>query len=324
MPVLLAAPDKFRGTASAREVAAAMADAARAAGWHSEIVPISDGGEGLLDCFGGANRLSTVTGPLGEPVEAGWRLDGTRAVIEMATASGLTLVAGRNDPIAATTMGTGELIAAALDAGAQDVIVGVGGSASTDGGLGAMDVLADRAPLSGVTVAADVTTRFVAAAELFGPQKGADPAAVATLSARLRGLAAAYRTRFGSAVADLPGSGAAGGLAGGLAALGARIRPGFAVVAAELDLESRVSAADLVLTGEGRLDRTSLDGKAPIGLVGLCRRAGTEVALIVGQHADGVDPGARVLSLSELVGRETALADPLPAVRTATTRLLPR
>jgi glycerate 2-kinase len=322
VPRLLAAPDKFRGSASAHEVAAAMADAAAADGWQAEIVPISDGGEGLLECFGGANRLTRVTGPLGEPVEAGWRLDGTRAVIEMATASGLTLVAGRNDPIAATTTGTGELIAAALDAGAQEIVVGVGGSATTDGGLGAVDVLTDRAPLHAVTVAADVSTRFVAAAEVFAPQKGADEAAVVTLSARLRGLVAAYRTRFGMAVAELPGSGAAGGLAGGLAALGARIRPGFEVVAAELDLESRVRSADLVLTGEGRLDRTSLDGKAPVGLVRLCHRLGTEVALVVGRHADGVDPGARVLSLTDLVGPERALADPLPAVRSATARLL--
>lgn len=324
MPLLLAAPDKFRGTAGAHEIATAMAEAAEAAGWDHEIVPISDGGEGLLDCFGGANRLTTVTGPLGEQVEAGWRLDGSRAVIEMATASGLTLVAGRNDPIAATTTGTGELIAAALDAGARDVIVGVGGSATTDGGLGAVDVLADRAPLDMVTVAADVTTRFAFAAEIFAPQKGADDAAVATLSARLRELLETYRTRFGAAIAELPGSGAAGGLGGGLAALGARIRPGFAVVAAELDLETRVRRANLVLTGEGRLDRTSLDGKAPVGLARLCRQVGAEVALVVGEHADGVDPGARVLSLAELVGPDRALADPLPAVRRATTALLAR
>jgi glycerate kinase len=324
VPTLLALPDKFRGSATASEVGFAMAAAAADAGWQCTVIPISDGGEGLLDCFGGPNQMATVTGPLGEPVAAGWRLDGTRAVIEMATASGLTLVAGRNDPIAATTKGTGELIAAALDAGADDVLVGVGGSASTDGGLGAVDELADRAPLSAVTVAADVTTRFIDAAAVFAPQKGADNDAVAALSIRLRGLSAAYQTRFGTAIADLPGSGAAGGLAGGLAALGARIRPGFDVVAERLGLAEHVAAADLVLTGEGRLDSTSLSGKAPIGVVRLCRQAGTAVAVVVGELDPDVDPGAPVVSLSARIGRDAALADPLAEVRAVTAELLRR
>lgn len=320
--MLLAAPDKFRGSATAREVAAAMALGAADAGWGCETVPISDGGEGLLDCFGGPNRLTTVTGPLGEPVEAAWRLDGTSAVIEMATASGLALVSGRNDPLAATTKGTGELIAAALDTGVREVLVGVGGSATTDGGLGAVDELAARAPLEAVVVAADVTTRFVDAAALFAPQKGADAQAVQTLAARLRGLLDAYRDRFGADVGAIPGSGAAGGLAGGLAALGARVRPGFDVVAERLRLAEHIARADLVLTGEGRLDRTSLDGKAPIGLVRLCAAAGRPVALVVGDHVDAVDPGAPVMSLTERVGRAQALADPLPEIRAVTAGLL--
>ncbi len=320
--LLLAAPDKFRGSATAREVADAMAAGAADAGWHCEIVPISDGGEGLLECFGGANQLTTVTGPLGEPVEAGWRLDGTGAVVEMATASGLMLVSGRNDPLAATTTGTGELIAAALDAGARDVLVGVGGSATTDGGLGAVERLAARAPLDSVVVAADVTTRFVDAAALFAPQKGADADTVETLTARLHELARRYREQYGVAVGDLPGSGAAGGLAGGLAALGAHIRPGFEVIAERLRLADRIASADLVLTGEGRLDRTSLDGKAPIGVVRLCAAAGRPVALIVGDLDESVEPGATVASLTARVGRDRAMSDPLPEIRSATAAVL--
>ncbi len=322
MPLLLAAPDKFRGSATAREIAEAMALGAADAGWQCDIAPISDGGEGLLECFGGANRTTTVTGPLGEPVDAGWLLDGTAAVIEMATASGLALVAGRNDPVAATTMGTGELIAAALDAGATQVIVGVGGSATTDGGLGAVDELTSRAPLDTVTVAADVTTRFVDAAAVFAPQKGADSATVDVLTARLRELVEVYRARFDARISDLDGSGAAGGLAGGLAALGARIRPGFDVVAERLGLAQRIASADLVLTGEGRLDRSSLSGKAPIGVVRLCADAGRRVALIVGDHADGVEPGAPVTSLTQRIGRNQALAAPLPEIRAATAELV--
>ncbi len=319
---MLAAPDKFRGSANAREIAEAMALGAADAGWQCDIAPISDGGEGLLDCFGGANRTSTVTGPLGEPVDAGWRLDGTAAVIEMATASGLTLVAGRNDPVAATTKGTGELIAAALDAGASEILVGVGGSATTDGGLGAVDELATRAPLDLVTVAADVTTHFVDAAAVFAPQKGADPATVELLTGRLRDLLEVYRHRFDIRIGELAGSGAAGGLAGGLAALGARIRPGFDVVAERLNLAQRVRSADLVLTGEGRLDRSSLSGKAPVGVVRLCVAAGRPVALIVGEHADAVDPGVHVTSLTQRIGTDRALAAPLPEIRAATAELL--
>jgi glycerate kinase len=322
VPTLLALPDKFRGSATAAQLGAEMAQAAAAVGWQCLALPVSDGGEGLLDCFGGPNRTTVVTGPLGEPVDAPWRLDGERAVVEMATASGLALVAGRNDPLAATTRGTGELIEAAFAAGATDVLVGVGGSATTDGGLGAVEVLAHRAPLHRVTVAADVTTRFVDAARLFAPQKGADAATVEVLTERLRNLVAEYRARFGTDVAALPGSGAAGGLGGGLAALGATIRPGFDVVAEHLDLAARIAAADLVLTGEGRFDATSLHGKAPIGVIDLCRLVGTPVVLLCGDRDEDVDAGVPVISLTARIGREAALADPLPEVRTAVHELL--
>ena len=140
---VLAAPDKFRGTATAAEVAGAVASAVAAVGGRARSVPLSDGGEGFLDVFGGPNRTAVVTGPLGGTVEAGWRLEGRTAVVEMARASGLVLAGGvaGNDPVSATTTGTGELIAAALDAGARRIVVGHGGSASTDGGLGAVKAL---------------------------------------------------------------------------------------------------------------------------------------------------------------------------------------
>lgn len=327
-PLLLAAPDKFRGTATAAQVAEAIARAARDAGWRVETVPVADGGEGLLDCLGGANRTTTVTGPLGRPVAAGWRLDGPRAVVEMATASGLALTGGRNDPLAATTRGTGELVRAAVAAGATDVVVGAGGSATTDGGLGAVEVLRDLAPLDGsrgvrVTVATDVTTTFVDAARVFGPQKGADAAQVGVLTARLTDLAGRYRAEFGVDVTALPGGGAAGGLAGGLAALGAGIRPGFALVADLLGLPARVAAADLVVTGEGRFDATSLLGKVTGSVVDLCRTAGTPVVVVAGA-ADGTDTPAPVVSLTERFGAERALADPLGCLAELVPALLAR
>ncbi|MEY2449724.1 MAG: glycerate 2-kinase, partial [Acidimicrobiaceae bacterium] len=140
---VVAAPDKFRGTARAADVASAIARAAKACGWACDEVPLADGGEGTLEVLGGANRFALVTGPLGDSVKAGWQLRERRAVIEMATASGLELVGGArgNDPIAASTYGTGELISAAIDAGARRILVGVGGSATTDGGLGALRAL---------------------------------------------------------------------------------------------------------------------------------------------------------------------------------------
>jgi glycerate kinase len=327
VPRLLAAPDKFRGTASGARAATAMADAAQAAGWDVVALPISDGGEGLLDCFGGANRHTTVDGPLGAPVDAGWRLDASRAVIEMATASGLALVGDGNDPLTASTRGTGQLVRAAIESGARDVIVGAGGSATTDGGLGAVDVLRDRAPLDGsrgvrVTIATDVCTRFVDAAAVFGPQKGANPRDVAELTARLERLAALYEREFGVSVRDLDGAGAAGGLAGGFAALGASIRPGFELVAEQLDLPDAIAAADLVLTGEGRVDATSVQGKAPGSLVGLCARLGVPVVVVAGQVADGFTPTFRTIDLTATYGAQRARDATEDCIRAAVASVL--
>lgn len=324
---LLAAPDKFRGTATAAEIAGAMAAAAHAAGWTCTELPLADGGEGTVEAFGGPNRETVVTGPLGRPVTAGWRLDGEHAVVEMASASGLQLAGGaaRNDPVAATTRGTGELIAAALDAGARRVLVGIGGSATTDGGLGAVEVLAPRAPLDGragrpeVSVACDVTTPFVDAAAVFGPQKGADVAQVGLLRERLEALAERYAGEFGVDVRALPGSGGAGGLGGGLAALGARLVPGFELIAGAVGLADAAAAADLVLTGEGTLDAQSLSGKVVGGVAAL---AGPErTAAVVGDLED-VDVPFPVVSLVAAYGRDRALTDTLACVRDATRELL--
>jgi glycerate kinase len=327
VPRLLAAPDKFRGTATATQVALAMAAAARAADWDAVAVPISDGGEGLLDCFGGANRHTTVDGPLGAPVDAGWRLDGSRAVIEMAAASGLALVGDRNDAVAASTRGTGQLVRAAIESGARDVIVGAGGSATTDGGRGALDVLVEYAPLDGtrdvrVVVATDVRTTFVDAAAVFAAQKGANAADVRELTARLRQLADSYEDEFGVGVRNLEGAGAAGGLAGGLAALGASIRPGFELVAEQLDLARAVADADLVLTGEGRLDATSVQGKATGSLVGLCVERDVPIVVIAGQLADGFTPPFRVFDLTAVYGSARARSATEECVRAAVASIL--
>jgi glycerate kinase len=324
---VLALPDKFRGTATAAEIAAAIIRAATAAGWAGEAVPVSDGGEGLLECFGGANRSTVVSGPLGAPVHAPWRLAQGHAVIEMAAASGLTLLAGRTDPLAASTTGTGQLIAAAIDAGASHVVVGAGGSASTDGGLGAVNTLRAYGPLDGsrgyrLVVAADVSSSFLDAAALFAPQKGADGGQVAALADRLVALAAGYRAEFGVDVTALDGAGAAGGLAGGLAALGARIRPGFELVADELRLRDRIKQADLVVTGEGRLDRTSFLGKAPGAVVRLCAELGTPVVLIVGDVAADVTSPVPSVALVAEFGPDAALRDTLRCVESAVRSLL--
>jgi glycerate kinase len=320
---VVAAPDKFRGTASAAEVAAAIGRAAAEAGATCEEVPLADGGEGFLDVLGGPNRTTTVTGPLGDPVRAGWALRDRTAVIEMARASGLHLVDGPdgNDPIAANTSGTGELIAAAVDVGAKRVLVGVGGSATTDGGLGALRALEPLGRLRGVkiVVACDVRTRFVDAARTFAPQKGASPAQVELLARRLERLAQVYERDHGVDVRGIPGSGAAGGLAGGLAAVGATLVPGFDVVADELDLPERLDGAGLVVTGEGFLDDQSFAGKVVGGVAELAADAGLPVLAVVGEVLPDVTvpAGVTVLSLVDRFGEDAAFADTAACIETA-------
>jgi len=315
---VVAAPDKFRGTAAAREVAVAVARAAAAAGWDCDQVPMADGGEGTLDALGGANRTTTVTGPLGDTVDAGWRLHRSTAVVEMALASGIDLVdgPGGNDPIAAATHGTGELIAAAVDSGARRVIVGMGGSATTDGGLGALRALYPPHRLRGVdmVVACDVRTTFVESAEAFAPQKGATAAQVQLLRRRLERLAQVYQEDYGVDVSAVPGSGAAGGLAGGLAAIGAELVPGFDLVADEVGLDERIVGADLVVTGEGFLDETSFDGKVIGGVVALAAEAGVPVLAVAGEVFDGVGDRVAAVSLVERFGADTSRAATLDCI----------
>jgi glycerate kinase len=283
----LVCPDKFKGTLDAAAAATAMSAGVRRAGF--EVVtelPLADGGEGTLDALvaarGGSRRVATVTGPLGDPVAAEWALlPGGIAVVEMARASGLALVPRVSDPLRASTRGTGELIAAAIRAGARRVIVGVGGSATTDGGLAALEALGWSFGATPVTVACDVSTRFLDAATVFAPQKGASEAQVQLLTRRLAQLADQYRQRTGVDVRKLPGAGAAGGLAGGLAAIGAELEPGFDVVAGAAGLEGALEGIDLVVTGEGRLDATSFEGKVVGGVLEWATDAGVPHAAVV-------------------------------------------
>ena len=300
---VLAAPDKFKGTLSASEAAAAIALGARRAGWRAVELPLADGGEGTLDVLGGGDRTTVVSGPLGEPVEASWRLEQGVALIEAAQACGLTLAGGAegNDPLRATSRGVGELIAAAIAAGAERVVVTVGGVASTDGGVGAVDALGGRLTVP-LEVACDVDARFLDAADVFAPQKGATPEQVVVLRERLARLD----------VPDQPGAGAAGGLAGGLVAIGATLRPGFDLVAERLELDRHLAETDVVITGEGLVDATSLTGKVVGGVLARARKAGVENLVVAGDVVTN-SPLAAV-SLVALYGRERALADPAACI----------
>ena len=318
---VVAAPDKFRGTGSAQQVADAIAGAVSALGGSTDKVPMADGGEGTLDVLGGPNRSSIVTGPLGEPVEVPWRLDGHTAVIEMARASGLELAGGQvgNSPLDATTAGTGELILTAVEKGARRVVIGLGGAATTDGGLGALRAMGSPARFLGVEllVACDVRTRFVDAAEVFGPQKGASPAQVAMLRGRLERLAQVYAEEHGVDVAGLDRSGAAGGLAGGLAALGASLVDGVDLVAEEVGLDEVVAGADLVVTGEGRLDEASFEGKVVGGVAAYAAAAGVPLLVVAGQVDPCVAGRVEAISLVEEFGGERATTDTLTCVQEA-------
>ena len=323
---VLAAVDKFRGTATAAEVARAIGHACWTLGHDCDEVGVADGGEGTLDVLGGANRTTLVTGPLGDAVSAPWRLSRDTAVIEMALASGLTLAGGadNNDALAATTAGTGELIDAALDAGAKKIIVCLGGSATTDGGLGALRAIHAPQRLRGVDllVACDVTTTFVAAAEVFAPQKGASPAQVNLLTGRLERLAQMYQHDYGTDVRTIPGSGAAGGLAGALVALGGRLLPGFDLVADELDLHDRVLNADFVITGEGFLDEQSFRGKVVGGMQSLALNADRRVAAIVGDAAPEVASRIDHVSLVSAYGFDKAMNETQMCIEQAALQLL--
>ncbi len=323
---VVAAVDKYKGSVTAAQVAAAIGHACWELGHDCVEVPVADGGDGTLDALGGPNRTSTVTGPLGDPVQAEWRMHRTTAIIEMARASGLALVGGRerNDALAASTVGTGELIDQALDAGAKKIIVCLGGSATTDGGLGAVRAIHAPHRLRGVNllVACDVTTRFVDAAPVFGPQKGASPAQVRMLSGRLDRLVQVYRDEFGVDVSDIVGAGAAGGLAGALAALGGKLVPGFDLVADEIDLYDTLATADLVITGEGHMDAQSFEGKVVGGVQELCATLGTPVGAVVGDADDDVSTRVPFVSLVQRYGLERAMAEPMWCIEHAAADLI--
>lgn len=286
---VLVAPDDFKATLSAAEVAGALAVGLRAGGLDAIELPVADGGGGTMDALvrarGGEVRQATVSDPLGRPVEAAFGLldDGELAIVEMAQASGLWRVPEtERDAWAATTRGTGELIAAAANAGARTVVVAVGGSATTDGGAGALAALEEAGLARGdlnLEVACDVHTPWEDAPRVFGPQKGADPQTVARLERRLDELAAAApRDPRGVAM-----TGAAGGLAGGLwAHLDARLVAGAPYVLDAIGFDARMRAARFVVTGEGRLDEQTLSGKAVGEVAVRCRQAGVGCHAMVG------------------------------------------
>ncbi len=287
---VLVAPDSFKGTMSASVVAAALAAGVRDAGAVADSCPVADGGEGTLEALragiGGQMIFTLGTGPHGTVVPAHFLLsdDGTTAVVETATASGLHLV--DPDPASAwsaTSAGTGDLLAAAVRAGARHLLLGVGGSACTDGGAGALAAIKAAGGLRGatVTVLCDVTTPYDDAAGVYGPQKGADPATVDRLSARLKDTA----TILPKDPRGVPRTGAAGGLAGGLwAALDAELVSGIDTVLEQVGAGERLRLADAVFTGEGRLDVQTVQGKVIDGVTRWAATAEIPVYAVVGQN----------------------------------------
>ena len=344
------APDSFKECLAAEEVAAAMASGVRAGAPGAEVVcvPMADGGEGTVRALVAATegRLyrATVSGPLGEPVEAEFGVlgDGATAAIEMAAASGLPLVPpDRRDPTQTTTRGTGELIRAALGLGVRRLILGIGGSATNDGGAGMaqalgarlldetgepiegtgrglarsarIDVSAMHELLEGVVcdVACDVDNPLCGprgAARVYGPQKGATPAQVEQLDASLAHLADLVERDLGLDVRDAPGAGAAGGLGAGLMAfLGGRLRPGVGLVIEAVGLETKLAGADLVLVGEGRLDEQTAYGKVPVGVSRLAARTGIPAVAICGS----LGPGCQAVHAEGIVACFSILDSPL-------------
>ncbi len=291
---VLVAPDAFKGTLSATEVAAAVARGLRSVEVDAQECPVADGGEGTIDVLlgpmGGEERVAACTDPLGRPIEASWAwlAESRGALVEMARASGLALVAPEErDAEAASSAGTGELLLAARREGAREATVAIGGTATSDGGAGALAAIEAGGGLGEMrlVLACDVLVAFEQAAQVFGPQKGASPAAVRRLTAGLRALAAGF-PRDPSGV---PMTGAGGGLAGALWAVhGAELRSGARYVLDALGFDSRLARAGAVVIGEGRLDEQSLRGKVGGEIMRRARARGVPVHAIVGS----VQPGA--------------------------------
>jgi glycerate 2-kinase len=301
LPVLVA-PDSFKGTFSAGEVATAIAAGLRSADREAVELPVGDGGEGtmgvLVDALGGDLRTATVSDPLGRPVEAGFAIlpDGS-AVVETAQASGLGLVAeDERDAWAASTRGTGELIALAVEAGAEHVLVTVGGSATSDGGAGALEALEEAGVRPDLEVLCDVRTVYEKAPSVFGPQKGAGPELVKRLERRLDELA----EKLPRDPRGVPMTGAAGGLSGGLwGGLGAGLVPGAAYVLDAIGFDAAMKRSAFVVTGEGRLDSQTLEGKIVGEVATRCRQGGVACHAIVGR--DELDPfEERIIDLASV------------------------
>ena len=332
MPKIVIAPQEFKGSLTAIEIARAIEAGVLRAIPHAETVlaPVADGGDGtlqaLVDSSGGRIESTAVTGPLGEEIVAEWGAlgDGETAVIEMARSSGLALVdLDDRDPRTATTRGVGELIVAALDAAQSKFIIGIGGSATNDGGAGMMQALGaslldgtgcelepggaalarlDRIDVSNVdprvrsasvVVACDVNNPLcgpTGASAVFGPQKGATPEIVAELDAALSHFADIVERDLGADVRDRAGAGAAGGLGAGLMAiLNAELRAGVDIVLDAVGLEERLDGADLVITGEGQIDASTVFNKAPVGVARLARQRGIPVFGLAGSLGQGYE-----------------------------------
>ena len=309
----LLCPASLKGVLSARAAAAALAEGVRAGGAEAVELPIADGGEGtgeaLFAALGGEWRDAIVSDPLGRPVSARWLLlpDG-RGVVEAAAAIGLPLLAAsERDPLVASSRGLGELVLAALRPDVASLLVGLGGSATVDGGVGLREVLRELAVPT--TVLCDVRTTLADAARLFGPQKGASPEAVTILDRRLATIPelAPY--------AELEGAGAAGGLGAAFAALGATLVPGASAVLDRVGFDARLVASDLVVTGEGQVDETTAEGKAPGVVAARCAAAGVRCVVFGGRVLRALE-GTETVSLSgdpsrarddlEALGRELA------------------
>ncbi len=344
---IVIAPDHFKESLSALDVATAIEAGFREVYAHADYIkmPMADGGEGTVEALVAATRGRIVpvvaTGPLGQPVDAFYGLTGNGriAVIEMAAASGLTLISQADrDPWHTTSYGTGELIATALEAGARHFIIGIGGSATNDGGAGMIQALGGRfldarnkeldpgggaladlarIDVSGLDkrlqdclfdVACDVDNPLAGphgASMMFGTQKGATPEMLVSLDNNLAHYAAQIRLDLGRSVADVPGAGAAGGMgAAFLAFFDAHLRPGIEIVTEALGLDRIISDADLVITGEGRIDGQTAHGKTPVGVARIAKRHGKPVIGIAGSltneasgvHARGIDAIFSVLS----------------------------
>ena len=304
---VLVAPDSFKGTFTAAQVAAAIGRGLERAGLvPPDLCPVADGGEGtstvLLTQLGGETAGIEAQDPLGRPVKAGYVLleEGATAVVEVAEASGLSLVdPDERDPIAASSYGTGQLVAAAVAGGARVVLVCVGGSATTDGGKGAIDAIEEAGGIGSARIVClcDVRTPFERAPAEFAPQKGASPDQIRELEQRQRELARSFpRDPTG-----VPMTGAAGGLSGGLwAQYGAKLEPGAPFVLDALDFDERMRAARAVITGEGRMDQTTLSGKIAAEVATRARQGGVPCYAVVGQN--GLDPfGQRLLDIQEIV-----------------------